>query len=59
MTILSWRAGLATAVLAFAGYATAQPASPPQQDPARQMWHDKIAGTQVVKMPRELVLQDS
>jgi len=29
------------------------------QDPARQMWHDKIAGTQVVKMPRELVLQDS
>jgi uncharacterized RDD family membrane protein YckC len=28
------------------------------QDPARQMWHDKIAGTQVVKMPRELVLQD-
>ena len=29
------------------------------QDPARQMWHDKIAGTHVVKMPRELVLQDS
>ncbi len=36
MTILSWRAGLAAAVLAFAGYAAAQPASPPQQDPARQ-----------------------
>jgi uncharacterized RDD family membrane protein YckC len=27
------------------------------QDPARQMWHDKIAGTSVLKVPRELVLQ--
>jgi uncharacterized RDD family membrane protein YckC len=26
------------------------------QDPERQMWHDKIAGTLVVKMPRNLVL---
>ena len=26
------------------------------QDPERQMWHDKIAGTLVVKVPRELVL---
>ena len=25
-------------------------------DPERQTWHDKIAGTVVVKMPRELVL---
>jgi len=25
-------------------------------DPERQMWHDKIAGTIVVKVPRELVL---
>jgi uncharacterized RDD family membrane protein YckC len=25
-------------------------------DPERQMWHDKIAGTLVVKLPRELVL---
>ena len=25
-------------------------------DPERQMWHDKIAGTVVVKVPRELVL---
>jgi uncharacterized RDD family membrane protein YckC len=28
------------------------------QDPARQMWHDKIAGTIVLKVPRELVLQE-
>jgi uncharacterized RDD family membrane protein YckC len=28
------------------------------QDPARQMWHDKIAGTQVLKVPREVVLQE-
>ena len=26
------------------------------QDPERQMWHDKIAGTLVVKVPRDLVL---
>ena len=26
------------------------------QDPERQTWHDKIAGTLVVKVPRELVL---
>lgn len=26
------------------------------QDPERQMWHDKIAGTLVVKVPRELVM---
>ena len=26
------------------------------QDPERQMWHDKIAGTLVVKVPRNLVL---
>jgi uncharacterized RDD family membrane protein YckC len=26
------------------------------QDPERQMWHDKIAGTFVVKVPRELLL---
>ncbi len=26
------------------------------QDPQRQMWHDKIAGTLVVKVPRELLL---
>ncbi len=25
-------------------------------DPERQMWHDKFAGTVVVKLPRELVL---
>jgi uncharacterized RDD family membrane protein YckC len=25
-------------------------------DPERQTWHDKIAGTIVVKMPREMVL---
>ena len=36
MTILSWRAGLAAAVLAFAGYAVAQPATPQQQEAARQ-----------------------
>jgi formate dehydrogenase subunit gamma len=36
MTILSWRAGLAAAVLAFAGYAAAQPATPQQQESARQ-----------------------
>ena len=35
MTILTWRAGLAAAVLAFAGYAVAQPAAPLQDDPAR------------------------
>jgi uncharacterized RDD family membrane protein YckC len=29
------------------------------QDPARQMWHDKIAGTQVLKVPREVVLQEN
>ncbi|RPJ74130.1 MAG: RDD family protein, partial [Acidobacteria bacterium] len=29
------------------------------QDPARQMWHDKIAGTQVLKVPREMVLQEN
>jgi uncharacterized RDD family membrane protein YckC len=28
------------------------------QDPARQMWHDKIAGTHVLKVPREVVLQE-
>jgi len=27
------------------------------QDPKSQMWHDKIAGTLVVKAPRELILQ--
>jgi uncharacterized RDD family membrane protein YckC len=26
------------------------------QDPERQMWHDKIAGTLVVKVPRHVVL---
>jgi uncharacterized RDD family membrane protein YckC len=26
------------------------------QDPERQMWHDKIAGTLVVKVPRQMVL---
>jgi uncharacterized RDD family membrane protein YckC len=26
------------------------------QDPERQMWHDKVAGTLVVKVPREVVL---
>jgi uncharacterized RDD family membrane protein YckC len=26
------------------------------QDPERQMWHDKIAGTLVVKVPRQLLL---
>ena len=26
------------------------------QDAERQMWHDKIAGTLVVKVPREVVL---
>ncbi len=26
------------------------------QDPERQMWHDKIAGTLVVKVPRDVVL---
>ncbi len=26
------------------------------QDPERQMWHDKIAGTLVVKVPKEVVL---
>ena len=26
------------------------------QDPERQMWHDKIAGTLVVKVPRHMVL---
>jgi len=26
------------------------------QDPEKQMWHDKIAGTLVVKVPRYLVL---
>lgn len=26
------------------------------QDPEKQMWHDKIAGTLVVKVPRDLVL---
>ena len=26
------------------------------QDPEKQMWHDKIAGTLVVKAPREVVL---
>lgn len=26
------------------------------QDPERQMWHDKIAGTHVVKVPRNLLL---
>ncbi len=26
------------------------------QDPERQMWHDRIAGTVVVKVPRQLVL---
>jgi uncharacterized RDD family membrane protein YckC len=25
-------------------------------DPAKQMWHDKIAGTVVVKVPRHLVI---
>jgi uncharacterized RDD family membrane protein YckC len=25
-------------------------------DPEKQMWHDKIAGTFVVKVPRHLVL---
>ena len=28
------------------------------QDPERQMWHDKIAGTVVIKVPRELLLAD-
>jgi uncharacterized RDD family membrane protein YckC len=28
------------------------------QDPERQMWHDKIAGTYVIKVPRELLLAD-
>jgi uncharacterized RDD family membrane protein YckC len=26
------------------------------QDPEHQMWHDKIAGTYVVKVPRNLLL---
>ncbi|HUF46181.1 MAG TPA: RDD family protein [Vicinamibacterales bacterium] len=29
------------------------------QDPERQTWHDKIAGTYVVKVPRELVLANN
>ena len=36
MTILSWRAGLAAAVLAFASCAVAQPATPPHQQAARE-----------------------
>ena len=36
MTILSWRAGLAVAVLVFSAYAAAQPATPQQQEGARQ-----------------------
>jgi uncharacterized RDD family membrane protein YckC len=27
------------------------------QDPEKQTWHDKIAGTLVVKVPRELVMR--
>ena len=42
MTILSWRAGLAAAVLAFAGYAAAQPATPQQQESARQQVQQNI-----------------
>ena len=36
MTILYWRTGVAAAALAFAACAAAQPATPQQQDPARQ-----------------------
>jgi formate dehydrogenase subunit gamma len=43
MTILSWRAGLAAAVLAFAGYAAAQPATPQQQEGARQQVQQNVA----------------
>ncbi len=42
MTILTWRAGLATVVLAFAGYAAAQPATPQQQDVARQQVQQNV-----------------
>jgi formate dehydrogenase subunit gamma len=42
MTILSWRAGLAAAVLAFAGTAVAQPATPQQQESARQQVQQNI-----------------
>jgi formate dehydrogenase subunit gamma len=43
MTILSWRAGLAAAVLAFAGHAAAQPATPQQQGAARQQVQQDVA----------------
>ncbi len=43
MTILSWRAGLAAAMLAFAGFAVAQPATPQQQEAARQQVQQNIA----------------
>jgi len=43
MTILSWRAGLAAAVLAFAGYAVAQPATPQQQAGAREQVQQNAA----------------
>jgi formate dehydrogenase subunit gamma len=36
MTTFSWRVGLAAAALAFAGIAAAQPATPQQQESARQ-----------------------
>ncbi|MDH4114868.1 MAG: formate dehydrogenase subunit gamma [Burkholderiaceae bacterium] len=42
MTILSWRVGLAAAVLAFAGHAAAQPATPRQQDSARQQVQQEL-----------------
>lgn len=43
MTNLSWRAGLAAAVLAFAGFAAAQPATPQPQDSARQQVQQNLA----------------
>jgi formate dehydrogenase subunit gamma len=42
MTITTWRAGFAAVVLAFAGYASAQPATPQQQDAARQQVQQNV-----------------
>ncbi len=42
MTITTWRAGFAAVVLAFAGYAAAQPATPQQQDSARQQVQQNV-----------------
>ncbi len=42
MTNLSWRVGLAAAVLTVAGYAAAQPATPQQQEGARQQVQQNV-----------------